>query len=101
MVSGRVRNAPGRLSAVARFWQVSPFACLKKNLADRAQTTNAPDYVGLIVLVVGWIVVALFVKPFHRLFFINDVQIAFPHAEHERVPVCAYRLIPALLSKGL
>lgn len=31
--------------------------------------------------------IALLVTPFHRLFFINDLTISFPHAEIERVPV--------------
>lgn len=31
--------------------------------------------------------VQFLVEPFHRMFFINDLRIAFPHAEHERVPV--------------
>lgn len=30
---------------------------------------------------------ALLVEPFHRLFYINDLAISFPHAEVERVPV--------------
>ncbi|TWU74935.1 hypothetical protein ED733_005045 [Metarhizium rileyi] len=29
----------------------------------------------------------LFVTPFHRMFFINDLHIAYPHAENERVTV--------------
>lgn len=31
--------------------------------------------------------IALLVEPFHRLFYINDLAISFPHAEKERVPV--------------
>lgn len=31
--------------------------------------------------------IALLVEPFHRLFYINDLSISFPHAEVERVPV--------------
>lgn len=31
--------------------------------------------------------IALLVEPFHRLFYINDLAISFPHAEVERVPV--------------
>lgn len=26
--------------------------------------------------------------PFHRLFELSNINIAYPHAEHERVPVC-------------
>ncbi|KAM0274836.1 hypothetical protein ACHAPA_000942 [Fusarium lateritium] len=31
----------------------------------------------------------LFVNPFHRMFFVNDLQISYPFAVHERVPVFA------------
>lgn len=26
--------------------------------------------------------------PFHRLFELGNIDLAYPHAEHERVPVC-------------
>uniref|UniRef100_L2FM44 Pap2 domain protein n=1 Tax=Colletotrichum fructicola (strain Nara gc5) TaxID=1213859 RepID=L2FM44_COLFN len=29
----------------------------------------------------------VFLEPFHRMFFINDLRISYPHAEVERVPV--------------
>jgi len=32
------------------------------------------------------------IEPFHRMFYINDLHIAFPHAEIERVPVCTLPL---------
>ncbi|EXV05495.1 PAP2 superfamily protein [Metarhizium robertsii] len=51
------------------------------------QTTHAPEYVGLVILIAGWLALALFVTPFHRMFFINDLHIAYPHAVHERVSV--------------
>lgn len=35
----------------------------------------------------SWPQIALLVEPFHRLFYINDLAISFPHAEVERVPV--------------
>lgn len=38
--------------------------------------------------------IVLLVQPFHRLFFINDLAISFPHAEVERVPV-AWNIIYA------
>ena len=28
-----------------------------------------------------------FIEPFHRMFYINDLAISYPHAEVERVPV--------------
>ncbi|KAF3761928.1 acid phosphatase/Vanadium-dependent haloperoxidase [Cryphonectria parasitica EP155] len=59
------------MSALARFWTRS----------------YAPDYLGFVILAVAYTLIALLVEPFHRLFFINDLAISFPHAEHERVPV--------------
>ena len=65
-----------------------------------------PDYVGFTIMLVGWTLVrnlpsvlhfyrqlsrpkiANLVTPFHQMFFVNDLRIAYPHAEHERVPVC-------------
>ncbi|ETR97462.1 PAP2 superfamily protein [Trichoderma reesei RUT C-30] len=71
-----VRTANGRdsiasMGPLARFWK----------------TTHAPDYVGLTILLAAWILIIVFVNPFHRMFFINDLRISYPHAEHERVTV--------------
>ncbi|KAI1847519.1 hypothetical protein JX266_006371 [Neoarthrinium moseri] len=64
-------NGEGILGSVARFWTHS----------------YAPDYVGFAGLLTAYMLIQFFVEPFHRMFFINDLRIAFPHAEHERVPV--------------
>ncbi|KAI1341034.1 acid phosphatase/Vanadium-dependent haloperoxidase [Xylariaceae sp. FL0016] len=65
-------DAPnGVLGSIARFWTHS----------------YAPDYVGFAALLTAYILIQLFVEPFHRMFFINNLNIAFPHAEVERVPV--------------
>jgi len=62
---------PGVLGAAARFWQRS----------------YASDYVGLMVLATGWILIIIFIEPFHRMFYLSNLAIQFPHAEIERVPV--------------
>ncbi|KAF6832281.1 pap2 domain protein [Colletotrichum plurivorum] len=49
--------------------------------------THAPDYLGFAILLAGWITMLAFIEPFHRMFFINDLHISYPHAEVERVPV--------------
>ncbi|KAH8746405.1 phosphatidic acid phosphatase type 2/haloperoxidase [Diaporthe sp. PMI_573] len=59
------------MSSLARFWTRS----------------YAPDYIGFVILVTAYALIALLVEPFHRLFYINDLAISFPHAEVERVPV--------------
>lgn len=51
------------------------------------QRSYAPDYLGFLLLAVAYALNALLAEPFHRLFFINDLAISFPHAEVERVPV--------------
>ncbi|KFY11372.1 hypothetical protein V492_04500 [Pseudogymnoascus sp. VKM F-4246] len=64
-------SKPGFIGAVARFWQ----------------KTYAPDYVGLAVLIAAYIVLEFNTTPFHRLFDLGNIDLAYPHAEHERVPV--------------
>ncbi|KAK6821837.1 hypothetical protein PG990_008692 [Apiospora arundinis] len=61
----------GFLGALGRFWTHS----------------YAPDYIGFAALLTAYILIVLLVEPFHRLFSISDLAIAFPHAEVERVPV--------------
>lgn len=64
-------NNGGALGAIASFWTHS----------------YAPDYVGFIGLLTAYILIQFLVEPFHRMFFINDLAISFPHAEVERVSV--------------
>ncbi|OTB14648.1 hypothetical protein K445DRAFT_134380 [Daldinia sp. EC12] len=47
----------------------------------------APDYVGFAGLLTAYLLIQFFVEPFHRMFYINNLNISFPHAEIERVPV--------------
>ncbi|KAI1758021.1 PAP2 superfamily protein [Xylaria castorea] len=47
----------------------------------------APDYLGFGALLTAYMVLVFVVEPFHRMFYINNLNIAFPHAEVERVPV--------------
>ncbi|KAI1211144.1 acid phosphatase/Vanadium-dependent haloperoxidase [Annulohypoxylon truncatum] len=61
----------GILGSVARFWTHS----------------YAPDYVGFAGLLTAYLLIQFFVEPFHRMFYINNLNISFPHAEIERVPV--------------
>ncbi|KAI1102700.1 PAP2-domain-containing protein [Jackrogersella minutella] len=61
----------GILGSIARFWTHS----------------YAPDYVGFAGLLTAYLLIQLFVEPFHRMFYINNLNISFPHAEVERVPV--------------
>ncbi|KAG5930047.1 hypothetical protein E4U42_003208 [Claviceps africana] len=51
------------------------------------QTTYAPEYFGLLLLIGAWVSLALFVTPFHRMFYVNDLRISYPHALHERVSI--------------
>ncbi|KAI4866025.1 acid phosphatase/Vanadium-dependent haloperoxidase [Hypoxylon rubiginosum] len=46
-----------------------------------------PDYVGFAGLLTAYLLIQFLVEPFHRMFYINNLNISFPHAEVERVPV--------------
>ncbi|KAI1655984.1 acid phosphatase/Vanadium-dependent haloperoxidase [Daldinia decipiens] len=61
----------GILGSVAKFWTHS----------------YAPDYVGFAGLLTAYLLIQFLVEPFHRMFYINNLNISFPHAEVERVPV--------------
>ncbi|KAH6672799.1 PAP2 superfamily protein [Verticillium dahliae] len=61
----------GVVPALSRFWRRS----------------HAPDYLGFFILFAAWMAIIAFVEPFHRMFFVNDLHIMFPHAEVERVSV--------------
>lgn len=65
------RASSGFLASASRFWHRS----------------YAADYIGFAVLVNCYILILLFVEPFHRMFSLNDLRISFPHAEIERVPI--------------
>lgn len=71
--SSRSGSAPGNgiLGPAIRFWQSS----------------YASDYAGFSLLLAGYIFIQFFVEPFHRMFYINNLNISFPHAVVERVPV--------------
>ncbi|KAH6640263.1 phosphatidic acid phosphatase type 2/haloperoxidase [Chaetomium tenue] len=67
----------GILASFSRFWQASHGRPL----------TYASDYIGFVLLLVSYLLIQFFVEPFHRMFSLNDLRIAFPHAEVERVPL--------------
>ncbi|KAF2795790.1 PAP2-domain-containing protein [Melanomma pulvis-pyrius CBS 109.77] len=64
-------QSQGFVGAAARFWQRS----------------YASDYVGLVILISGYIVIQFFAEPFHRMFSLDNLAIQYPHAEVERVSV--------------
>ncbi|CBY00863.1 similar to PAP2 domain-containing protein [Plenodomus lingam JN3] len=64
-------NSTGFAGAAARFWKRS----------------YASDYVGLAVWITGYILIQFLAEPFHRMFFLDNLAIGYPHAEIERVPV--------------
>ncbi|OAG09243.1 PAP2-domain-containing protein [Paraphaeosphaeria sporulosa] len=66
-----ITQSPGILGAAARFWERS----------------YASDYVGLAILIAGWLVLQLHGEPFHRMFSLDNLSIQYPHAEVERVSV--------------
>ena len=59
----------------------------KKTKKQKYQHSYVPDYLGFASLLTAYLLIQFLVEPFHRLFYTNDLRIAFPHAEVERVPV--------------
>ncbi|KAJ5407677.1 hypothetical protein N7509_001560 [Penicillium cosmopolitanum] len=51
------------------------------------QRSYAADYMALGFLVAGWLLIQIFVSPFHRMFSLDNKSIQYPFAVHERVPV--------------
>jgi diacylglycerol diphosphate phosphatase/phosphatidate phosphatase len=69
--TGGLASRTGWIGSIARFWE----------------KTYAPDYVGLALLLTAYILLVFLVEPFHRMFFINNINLQYPHALVERVPV--------------
>lgn len=67
----KLATQTGWMGSIARFWE----------------RTYAPDYVGFTLLLIAYILIQFFAEPFHRMFFINNINIMYPHAMVERVPV--------------
>lgn len=61
----------GKWSTASRLWQQS----------------YAADYLGFGILLVLYVNIQIFAEPFHRMFYLDDHRIQFPHAIVERVPV--------------
>ncbi|CAK7235302.1 hypothetical protein SBRCBS47491_009247 [Sporothrix bragantina] len=72
--------APGRSSNGSQGGTFAP-------LVRFYQSSYASDYLGFAFLMTTYLYIQFFVDPFHRLFFVNDLNISYPHAEIERVPV--------------
>ncbi|KAL3421647.1 pap2 domain protein [Phlyctema vagabunda] len=74
----------GWIGSVARFWE----------------KTYAPDYVGFAFLLVAYFLVQLLLTPFHRMFTLNNINIQYPHALVERVPVTWNLIYAGLIPLG-
>lgn len=65
------------------------------------QRSYAADYVCVFLLALGYFLIQLFVDPFHRMFYLDDINHQYPHALHERVPLLQLLIysagIPALV----
>lgn len=46
-----------------------------------------PDYLAFILLITAYLLIVFFMEPFHRMFYINNLNIQYPHALVERVSV--------------
>jgi len=52
----------------------------------------AGDYLGLAILLAGFLVVKNLSEPFYQTFVVNDVRISHPFAMEQRVPACELHL---------
>ncbi|KAJ5732222.1 Phosphatidic acid phosphatase type 2/haloperoxidase [Penicillium malachiteum] len=65
------------------------------------QRTYAGDYIALGFLVTIWILIQLFVTPFHRMFSLDNKSIQYPMAAHERVPLIFSVIYSGLIPFGI
>lgn len=59
-------------------------------LARFSRRSYAIDYIALATLVAAWVLVLIFVKPFYRMFYLDDRALQHPFAVVERVDVRTY-----------
>ena len=69
-------NGGGLWDTAQRFWRKS----------------YAGDYLGLAILLAGFLVVKNLSEPFYQTFVVNDVRISHPFAMVQRVPACELHL---------
>ncbi|KAL8715816.1 MAG: hypothetical protein Q9220_000483 [cf. Caloplaca sp. 1 TL-2023] len=70
-ISNESTGQDGVMGAIRRFWRRS----------------YAADYIGFALLFIAFIVVESTAEPFHRMFYLDDVNLQYPHALVERVSV--------------
>ena len=99
----------GIIASFGRFWQVrSGQFSVERELQALTiiKRSYASDYVAIALLITVYMLVCslhviarrltdlaqiqFFVEPFHRMFFLDNLSIQYPHAEVERVSVCTY-----------
>ncbi|KAL5600887.1 uncharacterized protein BROUX77_005136 [Berkeleyomyces rouxiae] len=49
--------------------------------------SHAAEYIGIGALLMLYLMVIVHLQPFHRMFYVNNIEISFPHAEFEHVSV--------------
>ncbi|KAI5371068.1 putative phosphatidic acid phosphatase type 2/haloperoxidase [Septoria linicola] len=74
-------NDTGLWETARRFWQRS----------------YAGDYLGVAILIAGFVVLKLFGQPFHSQFRLDDPRLQHPHAEVERVDIVWLLIYAGLL----
>lgn len=108
-------NSPGFLGAAARFWQVRTaivfpnthinprhVALVCVRLCGTCHSYSwlylGESFKNLVVsqLINGKAQIQFLAEPFHRMFFLDNLSISYPHAEVERVSVSTYSLTPNL-----
>lgn len=70
-------------------------------LARFSRRSYAIDYIALATLVAAWVLVLIFVKPFYRMFYLDDRALQHPFAVVERVDVRTYCPVSVSVSISL
>ncbi|KAF2398920.1 PAP2-domain-containing protein [Trichodelitschia bisporula] len=65
------RESGGIVNSLRSFWRRS----------------YASDVLVLLLLLLAYLGVQIYIEPFHRMFFLSNLAIQYPHAEIERVPL--------------
>ncbi|KAK3303674.1 phosphatidic acid phosphatase type 2/haloperoxidase [Chaetomium strumarium] len=63
--------------------------------------TYAPDYIGFLLLLIGYLLIQFLMEPFHRMFSLSDLHISYPHAKVERVPLSLNFLYALFIPLGI
>ncbi|RKF54453.1 Diacylglycerol pyrophosphate phosphatase 1 [Golovinomyces cichoracearum] len=72
---------------VTRNLEITSLSCTMGAIARYWRQSYGLDYLSFMLLVVSYLLIVIFVEPFHRMFFVNNLNLLYPHTLVERVSV--------------